>query len=381
MRPYCYSVLKPIICTATLIVCTASGNVRKELCALKRVIKAYRQNHTLSGSLVIARNYKILLSENFGYADIEKNLKNNRSTAFLIGSLSKQFTAVALLKLFEQGRINLHAPLSFYLAENHPLWQGSLPEWANTITVHHLLTHSAGLADYTQIPGFHDFYRTPHTTQELIQFFMHESTRFVAGTKYEYSGTGYNLLGALIEAVSGKPYAVFLQEQFFAPLRLCNTYSQHTTMLTHEQEKNPFLSKGYWPNGNKKLIPATEINLTTAFAEASIISTAMDLLKWHQALYEGNILKRTTLQLMLKPYYKTEQSDTGVGYGVFIATQQGMPIYANTGNINGYANIMLYEPSAKISVIILSNVADDALFPLAYDLLKTLTTRHGQQQR
>ena len=337
--------------------------------ALTDYLDNYHKKTPLNCSILVAQNNKIIYMNGFGFANKENGIKNTEQTQHLIGSLTKVFTAAAVLKLVEQGQLKLTNTVAYYLPENHELWQGKMPKWANTVTIHHLLTHTAGLAEYVTLEEFEKFYEKPHTTHELVRFFAYAPVKFNAGESYEYSGSGYNLLGALIEIVSGKSYSTFLEEEFFKPLNMLNTYSPHTMMLSQVQKINPALSTGYVVE-EEKLVPAGEVNLTTAFAEASIISTVIDLWRWQEALYNGKVLKTNTLEAMLTPYQQISDSDTWVGYGIFIdKAADGKIIYEHTGRINGYDSIMLYDPTTKTSVIMLSNVMDGTAFAVAYTLL------------
>jgi CubicO group peptidase (beta-lactamase class C family) len=340
------------------------------------LINNYKNTSTLSGVILVAHEHTILYQKVFGLANKEKDIKNNIHSEFLIASITKQFTAAAILLLVQKGLIQLNHPVSEYLSASHPIWDKKMPTWADTITIHHLLSHSSGLAEYVSLPGFDAFYDKPHTSKELIQFFSDQTVRFSPGNKYEYSGSGYNLLGAIIESVSGKSYGEFLKANFFDPLNLTNIYASHTQLLSDIQKDHPNISIGYNYNPrNNQIEKAGLVNLSTAFSEASIISNVNDLYRWLYALYSGQLISETMLKKMTTPYF-TIEDDLGVGYGIYSDPNKGNPVYVHTGIINGYEGIALYSPLKKIYVIILSNLQGSNIFSLGYSLIDLAVQKH-----
>lgn len=329
----------------------------------------YQKQHILSGAVLIARKDTIAYLNAFGLAAQEKNIKNTSSSEFLIGSLTKQFTAAAILGLVDKGLLELDKSVSTYLPSTNPIWLNNMPDWADQITIHHLLSHSSGLPEYVALPGFEEFYKNPHTTTELIQFFANHPLNFKPGTQYAYSGSGYNLLGAIIETVSWKDYETFLHDIIFKPLHLQHIYAPATKLLSEVKKEHPNISVGYnLDTKTNQFIPAGQINLSTAFAEASIIADAADLYKSLLAIFTGNIISQNMLQKMTTPSFTTEEG-TGVGYGIFIDKSLGFITYAHSGRINGYESISLYEPRNEITVIILSNILGSNIYGLAYELM------------
>ncbi len=337
--------------------------------SLENIIHNHQKNNPLSGVILIADQNNILYLKAFGFANKEQNIKNDLNSEFLLASITKQFTAAGILLLAEKGLINLNEPVSTYLPNTNPIWGNTMPKWAKTITIHHLLSHSAGLAEYVTLPGFDTFYCNPHTTAELIQFFAYHPVNFSPGGTYEYSGSGYNLLGAIIETVSGKSYSQFLADNFFAPLNLKNIYAHHSQMLSDLQKDRPLISHGYNYNSvTKQIETAGMVNLSTAFSEASVISNATDFYQWLHALYTGKLISDGMLKKMTTAYF-TIEDNLGVGYGIYIDPNKGNLVYVHTGRINGYEAITLYSPVKKIYVIILSNLKGSNIFELGYSLI------------
>lgn len=327
----------------------------------------YKKENSLNGVILIAKDQSIMYHRPFGWANKENNCENTINTIFLIGSLTKTFTATAILLLAQQGLLNLDAPISTYLTKENPIWANKMPEWANQVTIHQLLTHSSGLSEYVTLSGFDEFYEKPHSSTELIQFFAQEPLKFMPGSQYSYSGSGYNVLGAVIEAISSQPYNSFLKNNFFLPLDIYNIDAPHNQMLSAIQKNNPDIAIGYTLL-DKSMVPAGDVNLSTAFAEASIVSTAHDLYAWLCALFSNKILYPETISQMTKSYFITNQGE-GIGYGITIDKSLGYETFTHSGRINGYDSIFLYEPTKKITTIILSNLMKSNIYTLAYDLM------------
>lgn len=325
------------------------------------------ENENFNGSLHLSLHTNIILSQGFGFANRENRTKNTPDTQFLIASITKVFTAAAILKLVDQGKLVESAFVSAYFKPDDPIWLGQMPAWADQVTLHHLLTHSSGIVDYTALPGYGEFYKQPHTTEELIQFFAHNSLKFTPGTQFEYSGAGYNLLGAIIEKVSGKIYGDYLAEQFFQPLGMNSTFAPHTELLSQIREHHPLIAQGY-VNEKGDLVPTGDINMSVDFAEASIISTVEDLYLWTKALFGGKCLSSSSLHKMLTPYFEVNK-DFWIGYGIFIDLKTpAEPIYSHNGGIDGFESVLRYQPKKEISMILLSNEMGGQTYQLA-DLL------------
>jgi CubicO group peptidase (beta-lactamase class C family) len=337
--------------------------------SIQNHIRNYQQKNTLSGVILAAKGDTILYHKAFGYANNEKKIKNTINHEFLIGSITKQITAAAILLLVDRGLLDLHMPLSTYILPNNEIWKNKMPEWANLITSHDLLTHTSGLIEYVNLPEFPAFYENIHHSKELIQLFMDYPLKFKPGNTYEYSGSGYNVLGLLIEVISGMSYKEFLRESFFIPLNLKNIYVGNG-FLSAIEEKNSNISIGYQLD-KKQIKKAGEVNLSTAFAEASVISTATDLYRWLIALYSHKIISKESLHKMTTSYITTKNGE-GVGYGLFMDKSLGYSVYVHTGRIDGYESIALYNPANQAIVVILSNIMGSSIYSLAYELISLI---------
>ena len=261
-------------------------------------------------------------SKIYGYSDIDKKVPLKINDQFVIGSISKQFTAVLVLREFDKGHIDLSTPIHKYLPE---LTQS----WADTVTIHHLLTHMHG----------------------IIQ--LDKPTTFKAGTQYSYSQIGYDLLAKIIEKASGKTFAE-LAKNLFIECGIKNTF--HPDIKEYNN-----LVKGYTENENGKIEFETE-TFQNYVAAGSFISTAEDLNIWNKMLYSGKLLKNKTMKMM-----ETKQSGavrnhpifgvTEYGYGITVDTKENILQYGQTGFAPGFISMNFYFPKTKTSVIVLENVA------------------------
>jgi CubicO group peptidase (beta-lactamase class C family) len=342
----------------------------------KQLIQDYIRKHPVNGVVLVALKDQILFNEAYGTKNKGKQLNNDKNTEFLIGSISKLFTAAAILKLEEEGKIDLKKHISDYLKPNHPVWSSNFPGFAQDITIEQLLTHSSGLEDYSKLPGFVKFNLDVHTRDEVIQFFSDYPLKFFPGSQYDYSGSGFTLLGAIIEEITGEKYETYLNTQFFQPLGMLSTFIPPMNFLSIHQENYPQLAVGYMEEGrNRTLTEVEDINLSSYFADASAISTAEDLYTWIKALFNGLIIEPEQLKQMTTPYFETKTKGLFTGYGLFIATEKNRPaIIVSTGAIGGYEGILSYEPKNEIAVIVLSNVMNDKTATIAKDLMNILQT-------
>jgi CubicO group peptidase (beta-lactamase class C family) len=342
-----------------------------------QLMQNYIAAHPLNGALLVAVDDQILLSEAYGIKNKEKELNNTIDTEFLIGSMTKFFTAAAILKLEEEGKIDLSSPISTYLNEKHAVWGSNFPSFAHDITIQQLLSHSSGLEDKSKLPGFVKFNLDVHEQEEVIQFFSDYPLKFLPGSQYDYSGSGYTLLGVIIEEVTGEKYESYLKKVFFEPLQMTSTAILPFRFLGSILEQYPNLSIGYMEDDRKRNLSEVEdVNLSSFFAEGTAISTTNDLFLWLRALFRGDILNPEGVKKMTTPYFETRTKHLFTGFGVYVNTEKNRPIQIiSSGAIGGYEGILSYEPRSKSLIIILSNVMNDKTGVMARDLMNILQTK------
>ena len=315
---------------------------------------AMRDLHVPGLSLAVVREGKVVKARGYGLASLELNRPVTEDTVFEIGSMTKQFTAAALLMLVEDGRVALDAPLSKYLPNTPPAWDG--------ITVRHLLTHSSGIPDYLGVEGLPDLSRRGLTHREIATVFFEKlSLEFTPGATWAYSNTGYLLLGNVIEAVSGQAYFDFLKERIFGPLGMRATRASTPTDVI------PHRASGYeWRNGAFENRPALTEN---AYAAGSIVSTVRDIAKWDAALSEGRLLTEASRRAM----WTAHPVALGVppfdyGFGWFLDTVHGSSVILHSGGTPGFSSVIHRFVEQHISVILLTNRGDRPLDHVARDV-------------
>lgn len=291
-----------------------------------------------SGTVFVAHNGRILLNQGFGQANVTAGIANSPQTQFRIGSLTKQFTAAAILKLQEQGLLDVREPLSNYLPD-YPR--------AQEITIHQLLTHTAGIPNYERRPDLPQVVQSPIALDALIASFANEPLQFPPGRQYEYSSSGYVILTKIIELVSGEPYEDFLQEQFFEPLGMNSTgYDFLAPDLP-----NPAVGYQLTPGGPQ---PAIRTDSSWPTGAGALYSTVEDLYRWDRALYGDELLSPASREAFFTPYVDTRQG-AYYGYGWDIGTTSGRPSIVHGGGIFGFASFMARFPEDDAVVIVLSN--------------------------
>jgi CubicO group peptidase (beta-lactamase class C family) len=214
---------------------------------IERLVKNMKHN----GSLLISNEKEIVYKKCFGYADIEKKMPISFKTQFLAGSVTKQFAAVAILKALlnkqkKDIKLELNKSIQYFLPEEHEIWDGTMPDWANKVTIHQLLVHSSGIPNYTSLPEF-EHQRFPKNS-EIINFFKGHELEFSPGEKFSYSNSGYYLLGIIIEEIVQQNLDVYLEKNFFEPLEMKSTFlpMQGTVdELIHKDARFVNLARGY----------------------------------------------------------------------------------------------------------------------------------------
>jgi CubicO group peptidase (beta-lactamase class C family) len=305
------------------------------------LVQENNQNGVYDGAVLVARDGQVILSQGYGFADYEKKIPNTPQTKFRIASITKQFTAMAILLLQEQGKLNVDDSICNYIAD--------CPEIFEPVKIRHLLSQSAGIPNAAaySMPG-----------DQMVSEFA--TLLFPPGEQFKYQDLTYNLAGRIIETVSGQSYASFLQENIFEPLEMSNSGV--------DDRKQTDLAKGY-SNAEGDIV----LQSVYLFAEGSVYSTAEDMYRWDQALYTDKLLPQSSLKAMFTPqvdvpdgeYYGFDGS-TGwsYGFGWFIAPQE-LGYVLHGGTLPGYrAEIRRYIDDETV-IILLTNQEAVALYPTA----------------
>jgi len=295
-------------------------------------------------AVLVARDGNVLYRKGFGYADIKNKILITPDTKFRIGSVTKQFTASAILKLQENNLLSVNDKLSKFIPD--------FPR-GDEVSIHHLLTHTSGIHSYTSKDDFIGKVTKTVSPDTLINSIKKDPYDFNPGEKWLYNNSGYFILGYIIDKVSGKPYAEYIKETFFDPLHMQNTGIHYAGIkLEHE-------AKGYSKNNNK-YDDALNWDMSWAGGAGSIYSTVDDLLKWNQALYGGKVLNKKSLSAALTPVVlkSGEKASPLYGYGLGLSKFRGEDIISHSGGLHGFVTQLAYYPKEKLTVVMFSNTAE-----------------------
>ncbi|HMD90337.1 MAG TPA: serine hydrolase domain-containing protein [Anaerolineaceae bacterium] len=296
------------------------------------------QNKIFSGSVLISKNGKILLSKGYGLADQDKKSPNTPQTRFVIDALSKPFTAMGILILQNKGKLNVQDPICKYVKSCPAAWKA--------ITIQQILISTSGLPDLSSFVDYKEKISKPMTLAQLINWFKEKPLDFQPGTKWYYSITGYYILEYIIEQVSGQSYATFLKENIFDPLNMTDT----GTVTSGKDLAIGY--QDYLKNQKADLYPWL----------ARLYSSVEDLYKWDQSFNTEKLVPQNLVNEMLKAQVDCGAEDPGesYGYGWFIVPFQWQYALAENSNWLGYTQANWYFPNNQLTIIVLSNIADPA---------------------
>src|SRR6266481_5720767 len=293
-------------------------------------------------AVLVAQDGKILFEKCYGLADREHHVPVISQTTFRIGSIGKQFTASAILKLQEERKLSVNDKLSKYIPD--------FPR-GDEVTLRHLLTHTSGIHSYTEKQGFIESVTSPVKPDDLINSFKNDPYDFDPGKKWHYDNSGYFLLGRIVEKVSGQSYGDFLQKNFFQPLGMTNTgvYRAHLG-LPHE-------ALGYSLEG-AVFTNAVNWDMSWAGGAGTLYSTVGDLFRWNEGIFNGRVLDEASLKAAFIPVKIGENqlnSDGGYGFGWGIGRHRGLREILHNGGLHGFRCDLLRVPDHKCTVAVLAN--------------------------
>lgn len=287
-----------------------------------------------TGAALVARDGKVIFSKGCGLANVEFDVPNTPQTKFRLGSVTKQFTATAILLLQERGKLSVQDPICKYV-------EGCPPAWSE-VTIHHLLSHTGGIPNFTSFPDYLPKMMMPVTTQEMIARFKDKPLDFKPGEKWSYSNSGYFLLGYVIEKVAGESYESFVQQNIFEPLKMKSTGYDHFDTILKNRATGYSLKKG-------TMVNSLYIDMTQPYAAGSLYSTVEDLFLWNEALYSDRLLSGKSREAMMTPV------KNDYGYGLAIQTKWGRKMISHGGGINGFSTFIARFPDEKVTVVVLRN--------------------------
>ncbi len=333
-----------VVCALMLLVLQSGALAQDKAAKIDEVLTLANKYRLFNGTALIAENGKVIYKKGFGLANMEWNIPNAPNTRFRLGSITKQFTATLIMQLVEQGKVKLDGKISDYL----PQYRKDIGE---KVTVHQLLNHTSGIPSYTGLPGFfNDVSRDPYTVDEFLKKYASNNLAFEPGSKFSYNNSGYFILGAIIEKVSGRTYEQVLKEKILDPLGMTNTgYDRHATILNKRATGYQKTPSGY--------VNAAYLDMSLPYAAGAMYSTVEDLYLWDQALYTGGVISAQSKELMFKP----NLSDYAYGWVVQKASfgngNDSVPKIAHGGGINGFSTVIVRFPTQKHLIVLLDNTS------------------------
>jgi CubicO group peptidase (beta-lactamase class C family) len=295
---------------------------------------------------LVSRNGQIIYKRAFGMANLELNTPMQVDNVFWIASIGKQFTAVAILQLMEQGKLYLQDEITKFIPD--------YPIQGNKITIEHLLTHTSGIHNFSGMKDPEKKLALDCTPDEVIDFFKNLPMLFAPGTKWEYSNSGYFLLGYIIEKITGKPYSEYLEEKFFKPLDMTNSLYANDTRIIKNRVGAYSLGANGFENSKSR-------NITHVYSAGAIQSTVEDFFKWHQAVNTYKLVNKENLDKAFTRYKLTDGTETDYGYGWRLGNVYDSPSIWHGGLITGFGTMEIYLPKEDVFVAIFSNC--DCIYP------------------
>jgi CubicO group peptidase (beta-lactamase class C family) len=310
-------------------------HAQDNLSRMEEVVQSYVSDKQFMGSVLVARGETIVLDKGYGSANLEWNIPNTPTTKFRLGSITKQFTAASILLLEERGKLKTDDPVKKYMADAPAAW--------DKVTIYNLLTHTSGIASFTSFPDYASTEAAPTTPEKLVARFRDKPLEFQPGEKWNYSNSGYVLLGYLIEKISGQTYEQFVQENILTPLGMKDSgYDSNRAVIQRR-------ATGYTPGANGPL-NAGYIDMSVPFSAGALYSTTEDLLRWEEGLFAGKVLSSTSLQKMTTPFKQD------YACGLAVTSPHGHKVIEHGGGIEGFNTQLSYYPDDKLTVVVLANL-------------------------
>lgn len=302
---------------------------------------AFKDNEPGMGILVV-RKGQVIYEKAYGSANLELGVPLKPDMVFRIGSISKQFCAIAILQLVEQGRLRLTDSVQQYIKD--------FPSKGHTITIEHLLTHTNGIPDYMSI-DHPDRYIMRHDVgpQFIVDHFKNAPLQFEPGTRFSYTNSGYVLLAFIVEKITGQPYHDYLRKEVLQRAGLEHTFYVDEETIVPGRVSGYTRDAGYYQNTYYQ-------TLSIGYGCGDLLSTAQDLYKWNKALITCQIVKKETLEKAFTPYRLPNGQSTGYGYGWFIGNRVGTLCIRHEGSLSGFISGESYYPQHDIYMVMFTNV-------------------------
>lgn len=312
---------------------------------VERLILSKLPEEGPGAAVLVGQHGNILFEGAFGFANVEEERLIGPETRFRIASITKPFTAAAILKLQEKGKLDVEDKLAKYLPE--------FPR-ADEVTLHHLLTHTSGIRSFTTKPDYPKRWASPISLEDLVEYISEDPYDFDPGSRWLYSNSGYAVLAYVVERVSSRRHSDFLREEFFDPLGMRNTGVQDLDEGVEDE------ADGYHFRDDS-FFPIAEGHGSWGVGEGSMYSTTKDLFLWNEAVFSGLILNDDSLNAAFTPAATSgketsEPSSEGYGFGWVISNFRGQRVIAHSGGLNGFVTHLMRVPAENLTVVVLVNI-------------------------
>ncbi len=340
--------IRPALGLAALLCALPAAAAQPLATRIDAAIARYYKADEPGATVIVTQRGKPVFRKAYGLASVAPRRAMTPAMVQRLASVTKQFTAAATLLLADEGRLALDDDITTHLPD--------YPAHDRKITIEHLLTHTSGIPSYTGIAGFADARGDDVTVQQMIDRFRDLPLEFAPGTRYRYNNSGYFLLGAIIEKVTGQPYAEFMAQRIFVPLGM-----QDTAYAGHERRPAPHAA------GHARTAagwgPSFALSMTQPYAAGALVSTVDDLARWDAAIAAGRLLKAATWQRVFTAYRLADGTSTHYGYGWSVGEWHGSPALSHGGGIDGFATYVMRLPEQGIYVAVLQNADSRPVSP------------------
>jgi CubicO group peptidase (beta-lactamase class C family) len=327
-------------------------NAQTKADKISELMQAYASQNSYNGAILVTEKGQTLLHKGYGYKNAAAGALNDTNTIFQLGSVTKQFTAAVILKLAAQKKLKLTDKLSKY----YP----GYPK-GDSITIHHLLSHTSGIVNYTNNEAFMSKeVLQPVTEQRMLSIFKNEPLEFSPGTRWGYSNSGYMLLGYIIKKVTKQPYEKVVRQLILSPLKMEHSGFDFVRLKSADR------AKGYFVMDGAKSIESSYVDSSASYAAGAMYSTTADMLKWHNGLLQNKILSRQWLEKAFTPVKNK------YGYGWAIDSADGKRITTHNGGIFGFNSSFYRVEADDVCIVMLNNAGNPKLDEIAGSVLKIL---------
>jgi CubicO group peptidase (beta-lactamase class C family) len=331
--------------------------------AVGALFDEYRQPNVPGASVMVIQDGRVLYKAAFGLANLEEGAPSTTHTNYRLASVTKQFTAMAIMLLAERRQLAYDDRL--------PQFFPAFPPHGQQITIRHLLNHTSGLMDYEEIIPHNT--TTPLTDRDVLELLQQQTqTYFSPGSAFRYSNSGYALLALIVERISGLSFAAFLKKHIFEPLQMSLT-------VAYEQGVSIVPNRAYGYTRRDHGFERTDASLTSSvLGDGGIYSSVEDLYKWDQALYTTQLVGAEMLDQAFTPGARLPDQDAGYGFGWFIGAHRGEPMVWHHGETIGFRTMIARFPRQRLTVIVLVNKSEGNPSEIALkiaDLFQTFSAR------